>query len=85
MSLEELMDVEVTSVSKKGELQREAAAAVSVVTQDDIRRSGATSIPEALRMVPGLSVARLDANKWAISARGFNDRFANKLLVLIDG
>lgn len=61
------------------------AAAVFVVTREDIRRSGATSISELLRMVPGLQVARLDANEWAISARGFNDRFADKLLVLIDG
>jgi iron complex outermembrane recepter protein len=56
-----------------------------VITQDDIRRSGATSIPEALRMAPGLEVARIDSNKWAIASRGFNGRFDNKLLVLIDG
>lgn len=61
------------------------AAAVFVVTDEDLRRSGVTSIPEALRLVPGLQVARIDANKWAISARGFNGRFANHLLVLIDG
>ena len=61
------------------------AAAVSVLTHDDIRRSGATSIPEALRLVPGLDVARVDAHTWAISSRGFNDVFANKLLVMIDG
>jgi iron complex outermembrane receptor protein len=87
MSLEDLMniDVEVTSVSKTAEKGREAAAAVFVITHEDIRRSGATSIPELLRTVPGLSVARLDANKWAITSRGFNDQFANKLLVLIDG
>lgn len=78
-------DEMVTSVSKKKQKLSEAAAAVYVITQDDIRRSGATSIPEALRMVPGLQVARLDANKWAVSSRGFNGRFANKLLVLIDG
>ncbi|MGH9201592.1 MAG: TonB-dependent receptor plug domain-containing protein, partial [Vicinamibacterales bacterium] len=63
----------------------ESAAAIFVITQEDIRRSGVTSIPEALRMVPGVEVARIDANKWAISARGFNGRFANKLLVMIDG
>jgi iron complex outermembrane receptor protein len=85
LSLEELMDVEVTSVSKRAEPISAAAAAVFVLTQEDLRRSGATSIPEALRMVPGVEVARIDANKWAISARGFNGRFANKLLVLIDG
>jgi iron complex outermembrane receptor protein len=85
LSLEELMHVEVTSVSKRAQPLAQTAAAIFVLTQDDIRRSGATSIPEALRMVPGLQVARLDANKWAISSRGFNGRFANKLLVLIDG
>ena len=85
LSLEELMNVEVTSVSKKAQPASQAAAAIFVITQEDLRRSGATSIPEALRMVPGLQVARLDSNKWAISARGSNSRFANKLLVLIDG
>lgn len=85
LSLEELMDVRVTSVSKRAEPISAAAAAVFVITGEDLRRSGATSIPEALRMVPGLEVARIDASKWAISARGFNGRFANKLLVLIDG
>lgn len=85
LSLEQLMAIEVTSVSKQAQPLAQAAAAVFVMTQEDIRRSGATSIPEALRMVPGLQVARLDSNKWAISSRGFNGRFANKLLVLIDG
>lgn len=85
LSLEDLMNVEVTSVSKKVQSIVQAPAAVFVITQSDIRRSGVTSIPEALRMAPGLEVAKLDANKWAISARGFNNRFANKLLVLIDG
>ena len=85
LSLEELMDIEIISVSKKEEKLFEAAAAVYVVTGEDIRRSGVTSIPEALRMVPGMQVARIDANKWAVSARGFGDLFANKLLVLIDG
>lgn len=85
MSLEDLMQVQVTSVSKKQERGWDAAAAITVVTGDDIRRSGATSLAEALRLVPGLDVAKLDANKWAISVRGLNDRFANKLLVLIDG
>src|ERR1700740_1648874 len=85
MSLEDLMNVEVTSVSKHTQRVADAAAAVFVISQEDIRRSGATSIPEALRMVPGLQVARIDQNKWAISSRGFNGRFANKLLVLIDG
>ena len=85
LSLEDLLDIKVTSVSKKAQSLSEAAAAVFVISQDDIRRSGVTTIPEALRMVPGVQVARIDANKWAISARGFNGRFANKLLVLIDG
>ncbi len=85
LSLEALMNVEVTSVSKRKQKLSGAAAAIFVITQDDIRRSGVTSIPEALRMVPGVQVARLDGNKWAVSARGFNSRFSNKMLVLIDG
>jgi len=85
MSIEDLLNVEVTSVSKKEQKISEAAAAIFVITQEDIRRSGVTSIPEALRMVPGLQVAKMDANKWAITSRGFNGFFANKLLVLIDG
>jgi len=85
LSLEELTSLEVTSVSRKSQKVSEAAAAVFVITQDDIRRSGATSIPDALRLAPGLSVARIDGSKWAISSRGFNGRYANKLLVLIDG
>ena len=85
MSIEDLMNIEVTSVSKRTQKVADAAAAVFVITQEDIRRSGATNIPEALRMVPGLQVARIDQNKWAIAARGFNGRFDNKLLVLIDG
>jgi iron complex outermembrane receptor protein len=85
MSLEDLMNLEVTSVSKRTQKVADAAAAVFVITQEDIRRSGAASIPEALRLVPGLQVARIDENKWAIGSRGFNGRFDNKLLVLIDG
>jgi iron complex outermembrane receptor protein len=85
MSLDDLMNVEITSVSKKEEKLSEAPAAVYVLTQEDIHRSGATCIPEALRLVPGLDVARIDAHTWAISSRGFNGEFANKLLVLIDG
>ena len=85
LSLEDLMRVEVTSVSKKGEQLSDAAAAIFVITQEDIRRSGVTNIPDALRMVPGVEVARIDANKWAVTARGFNSRFATKLLVLMDG
>jgi iron complex outermembrane receptor protein len=85
LSVDDLMNVEVTSVSRKGQKVADTAAAVFVITQDDIRRSGATSIPEILRIVPGLNVARLNGNVWAISARGFNDQFADKLLVMIDG
>ena len=85
MSLEALMDIEVTSVSKKPQKKSEAAAAIFVITNNDLQRWGVTNIPDALRRVPGLQVARIDANKWAITSRGFNSRFANKLLVLIDG
>ena len=85
MSLEALMSIEVTSVSRKPQKQSEAAAAIFVITRGDLRRWGVTNIPEALRRVPGIDVARIDANKWAITSRGFNGRFANKLLVLIDG
>ncbi len=85
LSLEELLTIEVTSVAKKPQTIAESAAAVFVITQDDIRRSGVTSIPEALRLAPGVNVGRIDANKWAISIRGFSGRFANKLLVLMDG
>jgi iron complex outermembrane recepter protein len=85
LSLSELMNVEVTSVSKRQQQQSRAPAAIFVITQDDIHRSTATSIPELLRIVPGLEVARIDANKWAITSRGFTGRFANKMLVLVDG
>lgn len=87
LSLEDLMNlrVEVTSASKRAETLGKVAAAVSVLTGDDIRRAGATSIPDALRLIPGVQVARINASKYAISVRGFNGRFANKLLVLIDG
>ncbi len=85
LSLEDLMNIEITSVARRPQPLSEAAAAAYVITGDDIRRSGATSVPDALRMVPGLQVAKLDANKWAITSRGFNNHFANKLLVLIDG
>jgi len=85
LSLEDLMNIEVVSVSKKAQKLSNAAAAIFVITQEDIRRSGVNSIPEALRMVPGLQVAQIDANKWAIGSRGFGTRFTNKLLVLMDG
>lgn len=85
LSLEQLMDIKITSVAKKPQRVSQSAAAVHVITSEDIRRSGATSIPELLRNVPGLNVGKIDANKWAISARGFNGLFSNKLLVLMDG
>lgn len=84
-SLEDLFDVEVTSVSKKPQKLASAAAAIYVISADDISRSGATTLPELLRSVPGLHVARIDANKWSVASRGFGGRFSNKLLVLIDG
>jgi iron complex outermembrane recepter protein len=85
LSLDELMNVEVTSVSKREQKLLEAPAAIYVLTAEDIHRSGAISIAEALRMVPGLQVAKINSNKWAITSRGGNSEFANKLLVLIDG
>src|SRR5579863_9245130 len=85
LSLGDLMNTKVTSVSKKEQSLSKVAAAIFVITQEDIRRSGATNIPDLLRMVPGLDVAQINGNTWAISARGFNLQFANKLLVLVDG
>jgi iron complex outermembrane receptor protein len=84
-SLEDLMRVEVTSVSKKEQTLSRTAAAVFVITQEDIERSGATNIPDLLRIVPGLNVAQINASTWAISARGLNGQFSNELLVLVDG
>jgi len=88
MSLAELLNADVTSVSKKKEQLFDAAAAVYVIDSNDIRRSGARSIPEALRMAPGISVGQVSANTWAITSRGFAGaagRLADKLLVLVDG
>lgn len=85
LSLEELMNIEVSLASRKVEKLSDVAAAMTVITGEDLKNSGATSIAEALRMVPGFQVGKMDANKWAISSRGFNSLFANKLLVLIDG
>jgi iron complex outermembrane recepter protein len=79
------MDTPVTSVNKEAGTVGRSAAAIFVITNEMIRRSGATCVPEALRMAPGLEVARVNSNTWAITARGFNNAFANKLLVLIDG
>ena len=79
------MNLEVTSVSKQPETLLQAPAAIQVITGEEIRRSGATSLPEALRLADNLEVAQQNAHDWAISARGFNANLANKLLVLIDG
>lgn len=85
MSLEQLGNIKITSVAKQPEEIWNTAAAVSVLTQDDIRRSGATSIPELLRMVPGVEVARTEGNEWAVGIRGLNSGFSKDILVLIDG
>lgn len=85
LSIEQLLNLEVTTVSRKQTRLNQSPAAVAVLTGEDIRELGATSIPEALRAVPGLEVARISANRWGITARGFNDEYANKLLVLADG
>ncbi len=85
LTIEELVKVEVTTASRHSEKLTEVASAVFVITQDDIKRSGATNIPEALRMAPGVEVARIGTDKWAINIRGFNGRFADKLQVLMDG
>ncbi|HEB95551.1 MAG TPA: TonB-dependent receptor [Sedimenticola thiotaurini] len=85
MPLEDLLSMEVTSVSKKKQHLNEVASAVYVITQEDIRRSGVTSIADALRMAPGIQVSRIDANKWVVSSRGFASQFTNMLLVMIDG
>ncbi len=87
LSLEELMMQEliVTSAAKKPQKLSEVASAIYVLAQDDIHRSGATSLPDLLRLVPGVHVARITAHKWAVSIRGFNSQYAAKLLVLIDG
>ena len=85
LSIEQLMDVEVELASRMPQRVRDIAAAISVLTEEDLRRAGVRSIPDALRVVPGLQVAGVDANKWVVTARGFTGLFANKLLVQIDG
>ena len=85
INLEDLLNIKITSASKREQKLSRTAAAVFVINQEDIRRSGATSIPDLLRMAPGVDVERIDANAWAISVRGFNSRYSNKVLVLIDG
>ncbi len=85
LDLEALASIKITSVSKKSERAFEAPAAAFVITSEDIRRSGLRTIPELLRLVPGVQVAQLAGNQYAISVRGFNGNFSDKLLVLIDG
>ncbi|HEV7332820.1 MAG TPA: TonB-dependent receptor plug domain-containing protein [Flavisolibacter sp.] len=85
LSVEELMNLEVTLVSRTPEKLAETASAIQVITNEDIRRSGASHLAEALRLAPNLQVAQLNASTWLISARGFNSIFSNKLLVMIDG
>jgi iron complex outermembrane receptor protein len=84
-SLADLMKIEITSVSHKEQRVIDTAAAVYVITAEDIRRSGLTSVPELLRLAPGVQVAQINGSKWAVSVRGFNGLYSNKLLVLIDG
>ncbi|MGA2717051.1 MAG: TonB-dependent receptor plug domain-containing protein [Bryobacteraceae bacterium] len=79
------MNITVTSVSRKEQKLSQAGAAVFVISQEDIRRSGATNLPDVLRMAPRVSGARIDANTWAISIRRFSSRYSDKILVLIDG
>src|SRR6185503_13206403 len=85
LSLEQLSNIVVSSVSGRAEPLSRALGSVYVITADDIRRSGATSLPEVLRLAPNLQVARADAVQYAITSRGFNSVLANKMLVLIDG
>ena len=85
LTLEQLSNIEVTSVAGRAESLQDAAASIYVITGEEIRRSAATSLPEALRLAPNLQVAQLNAAQYAISARGFNNAIGNKLLVLIDG
>lgn len=85
LSLEELGNIEVTTASKEPVEVWQTPAAIYVITQDDIRRSGATTIPDALRIAPGVEVAQIDANKWAVGIRGFGSRLSRSVLVMIDG
>lgn len=85
LSIEELTHVEVQAAGRKDQKLAQVAAAVFVITAEDIRRSGASNIPDLLRMVPGIQVAQISTGIWAISSRGFNGRLANKMLVMIDG
>jgi len=84
-SIDDLMNLEVTSGSKKEQKMSQVAAAIFVITREDIHHSGATNIPDLLRMAPGMDVTQINANTWAISVRRFKSQFSDKLLVLIDG
>src|ERR1700710_405674 len=77
LSLEQLISIQVTSVSKKETPLEQSPAAVTVITAEDIRRLGITTIPDALRLVPGMDVAQINGHEWAVSTRGFNDQYAN--------
>src|SRR6185369_17023434 len=85
LSLQELSQIEVTTLFKEPQQASHAAAAVFVITGEDIRRSGVTTIPDALRLAPGIEVARIDSDKWSIGIRGFGSRLSRSVLVLIDG
>src|SRR5207253_1392790 len=85
MNLEQLGNIEVTTASKEPVKVARTPAAIYVITREDIRRSGATSIPEVLRLVPGVEVARIDSNQWSLSVRGFGGSLSRSVLVLIDG
>ena len=85
LDLSSLMQIQITSAGRKKQKLVDVPAAVYVIDQEDIRNSGATYLPELLRLVPGLQVSRISAGKWAITSRGFNGTFSNKLLVQIDG
>ena len=84
-SIEDLMNIEITSASRKEQRASDVPGAIFVITQDDIHRSGMTTVPDVLRLAPGIEVAQINSNKWAVSVRGFNSLRSNKLLILIDG
>src|SRR5690606_14880239 len=85
LSLEELLNIEIVSVLRRPERLAETPSALQVITRDQIRRSGATSLPEALRLATNLNVAQQNSSEWVVSARGFSSDVGNKLLVLVDG
>ena len=84
-TIEELMGIEVTSAGRKQQRAEDVAEAIYVITREQIRQSGLRTLPEILRLAPGVQVARAGSNKWAVSVRGFNDVYSNKLLILVDG